>query len=373
MKKKLFIIILIVISHAGTFYLAKRFFFTETGEDSKVIENNEISSAITTPEKDKNGLLIEAEKYFGMKDYDGVIERCSEIIKIDPKSDKAYYGMGLAYFGKGDGVNAVENLRKAIDLNGSNYESYYALAGIYRAKNLHGEAIRHLEKAIEIRPDFFNAHFTLGVLNFEEKNFQNAIDNFKEVIRLSPTHVDGYVNLGKAYLKTEKINKAHENFRRAIQICKYTDPEYAGKLARIFKVIPQENMAERYYVDGVNFLNSKRINEAIRCFKKAIYHSKDSDRIFAGYAHRKLGEIYIQQYEFEEAIETLNTAIEISPDDADAYAMLGDAHIASSDADKAEKNYKMAYELYLSHGKKGRAKIVWLHKLSNSSPAIDTL
>lgn len=370
MKKKTIIVILLIISHAGGFYLVKKFFFAERVEAHKVDDSIEISNEVADQEeavgreKEKSKLLIKAEEYLRMDKYDKAIECCREILEFDPESDRAYYGIGMAYYGTGDSTKAIENLNKAIDLNDSNFDSYYALAGVYRNENRHEEAIKCLERAIEIKPAFPNARFALGVINFNSGNVRKAVENFKEVVRLSPSDVEAYVNLGKAYVRINEINKAHESFRRAVQMCKYIDPEYAKKIEKIFDVIPEESMADRYYTDGMNFLKSKQINEAMRHFEKAIYYSKDSDKIFAGYAYREIGKIYIKQRRFEEAVEILNSAIEIVSDDADAYTKLGDAYAALSDADKAEESYEKAYEFYSSHGKKGRAKMVLLHKLS---------
>jgi tetratricopeptide (TPR) repeat protein len=58
-----------------------------------------------------------------------------------------------------------------------------------------------------------------------------------------------------------------------------------------------------------------------------------------------LGNVYVQQRDFEAAIEALEEAIELAPDSPEAYYALGGAYAQSGDTESACETYSRFLEL----------------------------
>jgi tetratricopeptide (TPR) repeat protein len=111
--------------------------------------------------------------------------------------------------------------------------------------------------------------------------------------------------------------------------------------------------AEEWFKKGVEALETKKYDEAIDCFKKAISINPDDE--IAEIAHYSLGVAYADKGMLDESISEYKKAISINPDYAGAHLSLGITYcICGMDDVDADHLYKAGL-LFLKQGNKGWA------------------
>ena len=80
------------------------------------------------------------------------IEEYDFCIKLDPRSDRAFYARGVAKYKLGRLEEALQDFDKAIELYSYYAEAYYLRSIIKEALNLNKEAERDFARACEIDP-----------------------------------------------------------------------------------------------------------------------------------------------------------------------------------------------------------------------------
>jgi predicted Zn-dependent protease len=117
---------------------------------------------------------VEALKQKVMGNDGDALKYLEQCIKINPKSDAAYFQMAQIVLSKGDEVNGKKFAIQALTFDPKNFWYLSMLAGLYyQEKNL-DSAIIYYEKAVSFYPDKINLQLTLGNLYSENKNYEKA-------------------------------------------------------------------------------------------------------------------------------------------------------------------------------------------------------
>lgn len=236
---------------------------------------------------------------------------------------------------------------------------------LYQYGDMDG-AIEEFEKALAVDPKNVNVHNSLGVCHGVRGNLDLAIDAFETAIALDPEDVMATYNLGLAHLKQGNRDKALELFLEAhgldgehpdiacqIGLC-YRDMgrteaalEFLEKAAR---ATPKWGHVFRALGDC--YLEKERPREALKAYEKAIKrHPTDPKSLSAlghlygelgenieiaimlcresttldpnnGLFRYRLGRLYLQQQDYEKAIEQLKKAADLGED---CKELLGEA------------------------------------------------
>lgn len=253
------------------------------------------------------------------------------ILKSDPNSAVALYGMGRVEAARGKTSAATESYRKACELFPSYGAAHYALALAYRklgepekaephfrayeanatvtppledpllgavqglnlgaephlrhAVELErqgrlGEAIAEEEQALDIDPENVQANINLISLYARKSEPQKAEQHFQVAMRLNPHRADAHYNHGVLLLAQGKFTKAEQAFRQALQI----NPFYAEA---------QDNL-------GVLLERQGRMEDALAECKAAL-KNQPNYRL----AHYHVATILARQKKYDEAISHL--------------------------------------------------------------------
>ena len=119
--------------------------------------------------------------------------------------------------------------------------------------------------------------------------YEMAVELYKRSLDLHPT-AEAYTFLGWTYGYQGKIDDAIAECKKAIQV----DPDFGNPYNDI----------------GAYLIELGRWDEAIPWFEKAIEAPRYDPRHFP---HFNLARVYIQQYDYEPAIEHLRKALELEP------------------------------------------------------------
>jgi tetratricopeptide (TPR) repeat protein len=122
-------------------------------------------------------LLIEAQKYFLLEDYERAIAFLDKSIDVDEKNHAAWFKKAEIYLAKNDTKKGVEAIQKAIALS-SNNKYYYILAAELEKANRNPEgAARYYELMASYTPDY-------QVYLVELANVFQAVGKTREAIEL---------------------------------------------------------------------------------------------------------------------------------------------------------------------------------------------
>ena len=231
------------------------------------------------------------------------------------------------------------------------YEQGLAKAG---EKDYEG-AIAAFSQALEHQPDLAEAYYNRGLAHFKMGAFQAAFADYTEALRRDTENAGVYFARGLAYLTTRDLEAAIADAKQAI----LRDANHAAAYNLIGtvrqrqgasqKAIASYKKAVELYLDQRDIVNCRRCLSHIRELQASPQSSNPTEppkpplqplidpNEFLQQAMQKA-----QQQNYRGAMEDLDWAIEIDPQDAQAYAsrgqvrsMLGDWQGAIEDSEQA--------------------------------------
>ncbi|MGD1900720.1 MAG: tetratricopeptide repeat protein [Geitlerinemataceae cyanobacterium] len=205
-----------------------------------------------------------------------------KLVEKFPDEPKYRYDLGRTCFLQDESYEAIQNFLKATELKPDEAEYRRALAMAHRMHSLPSEALRHLSAALDLEPD--NAQI--------QQNFNLVV-----------TEILGY------YHETMQVHYDLGDDRHVATL------EYeAGNFAR---------------------RHTGKVKTAMRYYDRALALVPDYAEV-----HRTLAEIYLEEKNYDAAIESIHHAIQAKPDDAAAYRLFGDALAGQGKVERAIGAYE---------------------------------
>ncbi|GAI17367.1 unnamed protein product, partial [marine sediment metagenome] len=197
--------------------------------------------------------------------------------------------------------------------------------------------------------------FKIGKSYFGRGEYDKAIIEFEKSIELDANHTESYYYLGQCYLQkgiieynNKNIFKAYSLYRKANKFAEQVIPQYEkmiednpedlnshlklGYIYEVRSIIPFINdydKALEYYLGALN-LDSVSINKNVGIYV---------------YLNIRAGSIYYQEKDYSQAIEHLESAIKMSPQNVEAYYYLGLSYDKIEEKEKAREYLSRVIEI----------------------------
>jgi tetratricopeptide (TPR) repeat protein len=220
-------------------------------------------------------------------------------LKIDPeflKEDDFLVRQGEIALKKGDKQTAFEAFDKAVKKFPNNNEAYYNRGKLYYERNQLPQALKDMNKALELAKnvDYYVAR---GTIYIKTGDLQAAMSDLTEAIKIDSTDNKANSYLGIAYSQTGKTDLAIQYLRKAISRSKsdYFSNYILGRI---------------YYSKGM-------FGDAIKSFSSAFEYCLDDN--MASQILLLRGECYVNLNNFKSAMNDINEAIKLSPDNPLLY------------------------------------------------------
>jgi tetratricopeptide (TPR) repeat protein len=178
-----------------------------------------------------------------------------------------------------------------------------------RDKSDYPTAFRSYLEASKLLSNDASSYYGLGNVYFDVYCYNSAIDFYSQATKLKPEYIDALMQLGFAYLNTEKYDEAEAQFEAVLKV---NSKNISAKLGRFYVWAKKGKYKEA--IDSVNNV----INET---------SIGDKDRALA---YMTLGEIYVAQRNWPEAIEPFQKATKLKPDLAVAFLRLGTSQLVTA-------------------------------------------
>ena len=154
---------------------------------------------------------------------------------------------------------------------------------------------------------------------FKKKDYENALKTFKEILKEDENNQNTLNNIGLCEMRLGQYDEAQESLLKAISVDNSTPQPYL-------------NLAELYFIKN-DFL------KAIELLQTATSVIPDNIAIL-----HYLARIYIEDKRFNEAIDTLNMILDLSPENIDAYWDLGMVNFDMGEYESSSKNFENVLE-----------------------------
>lgn len=256
-----------------------------------------------------------------------LLEAIMDQEKIDTLLKQAYQSHE-----KGDLLSLMKYVDEILEINPNHYEALLFQGHISNAMNEYNDAICYYTKAIdygETNGQLMHMLHCRADIYKVTGDYDKALENYQAILKINPYFSQIYFEIGNAYIQKEEYLKAIENFDEAISQGYDTfeaifDKAYSLAQLNYFEASNQDylTLVERGEADwyvysnmGVNFMELKQYDEAIKYFTKATEINQDYADSFLMLAH-----IYNLRGQKSKVIENLKKAYEVEPQNLDMYS-----------------------------------------------------
>ncbi len=206
--------------------------------------------------------------------------------------------------GKNDEADAY--FRAAAQFFRSQWQLLTRMGGIMRKRGKPQEAINCFENAIQGAPTYVPAHEGLALTLMELQKFEEAEKACLRGLKVAPSSAILHNVLGNVYARRGEFDEAQAEFEAAIEAdAKFLDARCNLSLA---------------------LAHAGQMQEAERELERTLQIAPES-----GVVYRAAAQVYEVAGQLEAAIEALQKALVINPDDADAKAMLKELETKHAD------------------------------------------
>ncbi|MDX1643602.1 MAG: tetratricopeptide repeat protein [Thermoanaerobaculia bacterium] len=203
------------------------------------------------------------------------------------------------------GAEEVEGSSEAI-------EAYNMGAAAYNEQNFE-EARGYFQKALELNPDLVEARRVLTLTQFQMQDWQSAVDSVEQLIELEADDEAALMMGFDAATQLGDLDRAE----------RYLEELLAGE--------PNAEIAARVYNFGVAELRAGNREAAAARFEKAIELAPE-----LGAAYNGLATIYLEDEQYDRALEMADRLLEVDPGNAEALGIRYEVYRRQGDEEKME-------------------------------------
>jgi tetratricopeptide (TPR) repeat protein len=239
-----------------------------------------------------------------------------QIVRADPKSAKAFEGMGLAMVGQGKTEEAFRALDRALKLDARLPEAQFALARLYYDQGFIDEAARRMEVLTKQVPGNAAYLHALAVCILEDSSrYLQTEQVLERAIALDPKQMGFWRDLARTEANLNKLDRAEECYRKALAL----EP------GRVDSAVNLATFLLDHRPGG------ERQNEAERLLREAAAKDPNSAEAQLG-----LGRIGLAKGDVKGAVNRLQQAVSRDPNLAPGWYHLSRAYDRAGDVVRAQ-------------------------------------
>lgn len=298
-------------------------------------------------EHPKNGYahLGKAAIFFEQKQYDDVISSTDKALRLIPKKDKtmsarAHLLKGQTLLATADTISALSEMTEAIRLDPKFTDAYDKRGQVYYEQMKYDLADADYKKLIELNPADLLGYMGLGRNCQAKGQLDEAIRLFNKVAGMYPDYSSALAFRAESYLAKNEYLKAINDICRALEI------DSDSKAYGLMYKFPKEQMeliaiklkglsakdphtGEYYYYTGLLYAQHKMYDKSNEALEKG--YDVDARACFI----QQLAENSQETGDYNLALNYIEKAQQMSPDDIDLIHMKADMLGESGDIDGA--------------------------------------
>lgn len=183
-------------------------------------------------------------------------------------------------------------------------------------------ALREFLKAESLDPNDAYTQNDLGLAFLAKGRIEKAILHFNKAVKIKPEYAPAINNLGSAYIADENWDKAIETLIPLTENILYATPHFA-----------ESNLAFAYFGNNNNHMAKRHYRKSLDLSPNYIV------------SLRGISLVYRAEKNYKTAIEYINKAIKIAPQNGELYFQKAKTLKLMGDRKAAEQNYRRALSL----------------------------
>ncbi len=319
------------------------------------------------------------------------LQTLQQAVKQQPDNPAGLVALGRLLTHQTHYTEAETVLRQAIDKSGASADASFALAECFDAQGRYYDAVKQYQRVLEINPTFEKAHYSIGCSFQNGGFFDLALEEYKKEVKLGTSIPDLYRRMGLCAAKIGATDEAVENLNKAVSLdTKDADAYYGlgivyGQLTQNDKAIAAFNrcielkapvQGAAYYNIGFIYESQKQFDKAADAYEKAaaldpkdldsryglariLTERKDAEKALDLYrkiaampgntspekAYALMADLYNQANRANDALESVQTALQKNPDYAPALVQKAVALLKTRQIEAAKTSLLRAVEL----------------------------
>lgn len=275
---------------------------------------DELKTALSVDSSDNETKLRLADISLANANYRQAISVYAELVSEDAYKNIAVKGLAQSYYGQAQKSASKANL-------GSNKDLFIAL--------------NYVNKALAADNNDLELHLAKIKLSKTLKQPYISREDAPNIISQQANDIGNKIVKGQAYLIIHDFTNAQKTFDSAIDL--------------------SDNIDDQLYLSEI-FICDKQLNNAEKAYKKILKQDAQNKAATSGleYVHKSKkyaqdcflsAQGFVKMKNFPAAVDYLNRSIDVDPDNAQAYLLLGKIYEKEKDNINAVANYKIYLDL----------------------------
>ncbi|XP_048222870.1 protein O-mannosyl-transferase TMTC1 isoform X2 [Perognathus longimembris pacificus] len=278
-------------------------------------------------------------------------------LQLHPQHNRALFNLGNLLKSQEQKEEAIALLRASIKYGPEFADAYSSLASLLAEQARFKEAEEIYQAGIKHCPDSSDLHNNYGVFLVDFGSPEKAAAHYREAIRLSPAHHVAMVNLGRLYRSLGENSLAEECYKRALQVARTA--EVLSPLGALYYNTGRLEEALHIYREAAALQPSQReLRLALAQVLAVMEQTEEAEQIVSHMVveeagclecYRLLSSIYSKQEHHDKALSAIDQALQLKPKDPKVLSELfftkGNQLREQNLLDKAYENYQAAVEL----------------------------
>jgi putative PEP-CTERM system TPR-repeat lipoprotein len=273
-----------------------------------------IDEVLAKDPREPRALLVKARFLIAEKRVDEAVAKAKAATTADPRSTPAHYMLAGLYASKNNYDAAIKEYNEVLRLNPRAVAAQLQLARLQMLKGASGQAVQLAEQAVGNQPDNPVARLMLARSLMGRGDVARAETELKALEAKYPRVAPVQASLGSLALLKNDLANARKAYEKALAIDQNSNEALAGLLA----------------VDAV----SKRLPEATARVEARLARTPDDPAVLTMAART-----YASGGDLAKAEQVLRKAIEVAPDTAQAYGMLGQLYLSQHKLPQAREEF----------------------------------
>ena len=253
--------------------------------------------------------------------------------QIEQKNDRArgYVNQGDAQRESGMLREALQSYEQALVENPRITAAHMGIGSVYRETGDFNKAKSAYLNAVELEPDNFDANYFLGLMRQLTGEVKQAIASYLRALTIDPDSIDANRDLASAYMQLGNATDARYYAKRATELDPDSQPAWAN-LAAVYSLLGDYEEAVLAYRQAAELgelappvlLGLADAHIRLDNYRRAI---NTLQRLIADHpsstAYERLGFAQFKLREFEDALESFRTAVELDTTEVGAHNGIG--------------------------------------------------
>uniref|UniRef100_A0A8C8XSF6 Protein O-mannosyl-transferase TMTC1 n=1 Tax=Panthera leo TaxID=9689 RepID=A0A8C8XSF6_PANLE len=278
-------------------------------------------------------------------------------LQLNPQHNRALFNLGNLLKSQEKKEEAITLLKDSIKYGPEFADAYSSLASLLAEQERFKEAEEIYQAGIKNCPDSSDLHNNYGVFLVDTGSPEKAVAHYQQAITLSPGHHVAMVNLGRLYRSLGENSLAEEWYKRALQVSRKA--EILSPLGALYYNTGRYEEALQIYREAAALQPSQReLRLALAQVLAVMGQTKEAEKMTNHIVseetgclecYRLLSAIYSKQERHDKALDAIDKALQLKPKDPKVVSELfftkGNQLREQNLLDKAFESYKAAVEL----------------------------